>query len=279
MEENSEAKLSSKEEEKKVKYSFDKEINSFVQDIESLNSSLPLVMLITRAAMSKASKNLTNFLNSKTPIFKDDSEGNKKEFKIMVEDLPTFQTVLKEATSLTKAHSVLLRSFIVSIVSQFDAYLGRLIRTIFYVRPELIGASEKNLTFSKLLEFNSIEDAKEFVIEKEVESVLRDSHEDQFKWLEKKLGLPLTKDLNVWPIFIEVTERRNLFVHCNGIISSQYINVCMLHKVKFDKECIVGEVLGADPEYFKRSYKCFFEIGIKLAHVIWRKLVQRKFSY
>ena len=63
------------------------------------------------------------------------------------------------------------------------------VRKIFLIKPELLNSSEKNLTFSKLAEYNSIEEAKEYIIEKEIETVLRDSHSNQFKWLESKLGM------------------------------------------------------------------------------------------
>lgn len=101
---------------------------------------------------------------------------------------------------------------------------------------------------------------------------MRDSHSDQFRWLENKIKIELTKDLDAWKNFIEVTERRNLFVHCNGIVSSQYINVCKAQRVKLDPDIKIGTDLGVTAEYFGQAYRCVFEIGVKLAHVLWRKL-------
>jgi hypothetical protein len=110
-------------------------------------------------------------------------------------------------------------------------------------------------------------------LEKEIESVLRESHTEHFKWLESKLGLNTLRkfDTKVWEDFIELTERRNLFVHCDGIVSSQYIKVCQDNKVNVDITKI-GKKLDIDKEYFKKAYRCIYEISIKLAHTIWRKL-------
>lgn len=159
----------------------------------------------------------------------------------------------------------------VSLVSAFDAYLGDLLRAMFYLKPELLQASQRQLTFSELTEFETIEKAREFILEKEIESVIRDSHAKQFDWMEARFGLPLRKGLASWPTFIELTERRNLFVHCDGIVSSQYVEVCKKHAVVGEGNK-VGARLEVEPKYFSDAFECFYEIGVKLAHVLWRKL-------
>jgi len=118
------------------------------------------------------------------------------------------------------------------LVHKYDAYLGRLLRVAFYIRPEILAASDKTLTYTDLASFKSLSAARESLIEREVESVIRDSHIDHFNWMEKRFDLPLRKDLEVWPKFVEITERRNLFVHCDGIVSSQYLSVCKAHGVQ-----------------------------------------------
>lgn len=181
--------------------------------------------------------------------------------------------MLNEKVEITDlAYNLLPINFVVSFVSQYDAYLGGLIRTMFISKPEFLNSSEKNILFSELIKFESIEEAREFIIEKEVESVLRESHLKQFKWLENKLGITLRKDLPSFSEFIEITERRNLFVHCNGIISRQYLEVCKENDVKNIDKAKLGQKLNANPGYFNKCYMVLFEIGVKLGQVIWRKL-------
>ncbi|MCG7859183.1 hypothetical protein MD537_19565, partial [Flavihumibacter sediminis] len=76
-----------------------------------------------------------------------------------------------------------------------------------------------------------------------------------------------------WEKFVEITERRNLFVHCDGVVSSQYLSNCRGAKVKFEKQIQVGEKLDVSPEYFDLAYKSLYEISVKLTQVIWRKLL------
>jgi hypothetical protein len=56
-------------------------------------------------------------------------------------------------------------------------------------------------------------------------------------------------------------------------VSAQYLRVCKEHKVKLDPVPKIGEMLSVTSDYFERAYACIFEIGTKLAHVLWRKLL------
>lgn len=250
---------------------FDNVNKEFIKQIESLRDTLPLVMIFISANDAKANKDFAEFVEKKGIVEKN--EEGEEFYKFSPEDSHKFKIHEKNAETATAASAIVPNSLFVSLISQFDSFLGKLIREIFQSKPDILNSSEKNLTFSKLLELTSLEEAKEFIIEKEIESVLRDSHSDHFDWLENKLGIPLRKDLPIWQTFIEVTEKRNLFVHNDGVVSSQYLSVCRHHKVQFDKEPKLGEKLNITTEYFELTYKCLFEISVKLTQVIWRKLL------
>lgn len=253
------------------KLDFKSEIDLFADHIDSLYQTSPMVNMILKVTQMTSEKKRAEYIKEKGIVSKDD-EGNEST-RIDFAHINKYLDLDKKASNSFLAHRIIQRNFIVSLVSQFDAYLGSLIRKIFLIKPELLNSSEKNLTFSKLSEYSSIEEAKEYIIEKEIETVLRDSHSNQFKWLESKLGMTLTKDLPSWKSFIEITERRNLFVHCNGVVSSQYLSVCSKHKVEFDEIISTGQELEVDDKYFAHSYRCLYEIGVKLSQVIWRKLL------
>lgn len=173
---------------------------------------------------------------------------------------------------LSLARKLLTRSLLVSLVSQYDAYLGRILRAIFLHKPEILNGSERKISFETLNQFDSIEAAREYILEKEVESILRTSHSEQFNYMEKSFGLPLQKGLQCWPLFIEVTERRNLFAHTDGIISSQYMTVCRKHQCKLEESIKEGTLLDVPQTYFYQAHQCIYEIGVKLGQVLWRKL-------
>ncbi|HNJ66557.1 MAG TPA: hypothetical protein PKW28_11725, partial [Turneriella sp.] len=203
----------------------------------------------------------------------DGAEETRKLYKLHIEYYYDFENLRSAAINFTAASAIIPRNFVVAMVSQFDAFVGKMIRALFTIRPELLNSSEKNISFSNLMQFKSLDDAREFVLEKEVEAVLRENHAEHFDWFERKLGMELRKGLDIWPIFIELTERRNLFVHADGIISSQYLATCSKHKCLIPKSCGIGTRLDVNPDYFQQAYYCLFEIATKLSQVLWRKLV------
>jgi hypothetical protein len=248
---------------------FEIEIDEFINQIESLIDTIPIVMSMVETRVDINIK--------KYEKFKEEGkleETDKDEiFKIKLEDFSEYKKLNKSIRASRTAFHIIPRNFIVSLVSMYDAYLGKLIKLMFNIYPDKLNQSEKQLTFSELSQFEDLEEARDFIIEKEIESVLRKSHHDQIKWLEGKLSIPLRKDLKIYPTFIEVTERRNLFVHTDGRVSRQYLKNCSEHKVQFDKEIKLDDILTVPPSYIKKAANSIFEMGIKLGHVFWRKLL------
>ena len=185
---------------------------------------------------------------------------------------PEYRTVQRKLERIETATKQIARSFVVSLVSQYDSFLGALVRVMLYLKPGMINSSDRSMTFKELSIFSSIDEAKEFIVEKEVETLIRKSHSEQFDWMEKKFSIQLRKDLASWPRFVEVTERRNLIVHCDCRVSSQYLAVCQSNGVQC-AEIKLGAELPVTRKYFTDAYECIFEVGIKLAQVLWRKLM------
>ena len=72
-------------------------------------------------------------------------------------------------------------------------------------------------------------------------------------------------------VVAERLERRNLFVHNDGVVNAQYLNVCQSVGV----DCSgtkKGIALGVPQKYFLRAHETLYELAAKLSHVLWRKL-------
>lgn len=246
------------------------ELALFIKYIDALASTLPPTLLAIGSFQQAYFQQIAKYFEEN--VISQEVIDGKLIIKAKIDDYNEPVKLFKDIEKTNLADKLILRSFIISLISQYDAFLGRLIRSLFLVQPESLNISEKNITFAQLQSFGSIEDAKEYIMEKEVETVLRKSHSEQFDWLERKFDIKLREGLSVWSAFIEVTERRNLFVHNNGVVSSQYMNICKENKVEIAKDIQLGSQLEATTDYFKKAYESVFEIGVKLAHVLWRKV-------
>lgn len=254
---------------------FEYAIDRFTLEIDSLAESLPLVMGLVEFKFKNHSKKLDKFIDA----HEDKDENGEKLYRIPLDKFNEFNRLDKDLKTSKSAYSILPRNFVVSLVSQYDAYLADLCRSLFQIKPELAFLLEKEFTFQDILKYENLEEIKEYVIEKDVESLLRKSHFEQLTTLEKRISkhtkkdFTLTTDLPVLPVFIELTERRNLFVHCNGIVSRNYLENCKKHKVKSIAEISLNDTLDVEPEYFNDGFQAVFEIGVKLGQVLWRKFL------
>jgi hypothetical protein len=249
---------------------FHKSATAFVHDLDALREILDPVMIMAYAVRTSAAKGHLDALQKFGALVTEDE--NKKTFDVPAEHLREVNRLAKKNFRAETANELLPKTFLVSFVSVYDAHIGRLIQAVLKIRPEILDQSDKVLSYRQLLELDTIDVARDRLIEGEIEAVLRQSHSDHFKWLENKCSMKLREGLPSWPVFVELTERRNLFVHTHGVVSSQYRAVCGLHKCAIDGAAI-GAKLDAPKDYLISAYKCLYEIGVKLSQVLWRKLV------
>ena len=193
---------------------FQQLIDTFTNRIEALRLSFGVIIETIQLSQNESDKNLVDFSQKFSSYEKTDTEL-KISMSLPYDQLSEFKKLGRKSFHHRLSAPIIKRNCIISLVSEFDVFLSRLIRIIFYNKPEILNYLDKQISFKQLLSFSNLDSAKEYILEKEIESVLRESHTEHFKWLETKLGFNTLRkfNTNVWQDFIELTERRNLFVH------------------------------------------------------------------
>lgn len=246
-------------------------LHTFLRHIDSIKDTLPMVLVLMNPYQEKANRKFVDFIENN--VEEIEIEAGKKTLTVKYEESRIFDTLSRNSEISTLASKIIPESLFVSLISQYDAFLNRLLESLFDIRPEYLNSSERNLSYSQLVEFKNIDKAREYIIEKEIETILRKSHTDHFEYIENKIKIPLRKNLPVWKTFIEITERRNILVHNDGRVSNQYLKNC--REIKCDlKDVKINDRLSVTPEYFNNAYACLYEIAVKLTHTIWRKLLK-----
>lgn len=241
----------------------------FTRELEALRVTYEAVVpdLESQAARSKTA--LSSFIADDSNVSKEEVDGRKR-YSLNLGKLDNYKSLISNNEIHAASVVQTQRALFVALISCYDNYLGLLLRGVFYLRPELLNASERELTFKDLVQFSTIEAAREYVVSKEIEGVIRESHHKQFKWMESRLSIKLLEGLSEYPAFIELTQRRNLAVHAGGLITEQYIDECKKFKYPIGGVNI-GDRLEITEEYFNSAYETLFEIGFKLGAVLWRK--------
>ncbi len=242
-------------------------LSRFVRDIDSLQFAYRTVgEAIFKASVARKDA-ATSFL-AELGIDPKNFAGSSIPFERLGEWIRLIQ-----ASSIADSSAPATRAglFLV-LVSKWDAYVGNLLRWLFSVQPSIIDNSERSLSLSDLVKMGNIENARSHIVALEIEAILRTSHVDQFRYFEDRLKIPLRKDLLAWPKFVELTQRRNLLAHTDGVVSEQYIKICTEHKCDVAPETAVGTKLDIKRAYFRNSCHTILEVGVMLGYVLWNKL-------
>lgn len=162
------------------------------------------------------------------------------------------------------------KSMFIYLFSAFDRYMGDLIISLYQSQPNLYKNINREISLSEVLKYESMDELREEMLNKEIETLRRKSYIEQFKDLENKFSINLTKFGN-WSLFVEASQRRNLFTHCDGIVSKQYCDICKDVKYKFKEEPIIGEQLTLGNSYFFNACQVVTEVAVMLGHTLWRK--------
>jgi hypothetical protein len=258
---------------------FEFNIDRFIEELSALNETLPIQLLLLEYKHKQLIKKLEKIstdLNEETN--KDGVEVIK--YKISSDKIEDFPKIHKHLNRTEIATKIIPRNYIVSIISQYDAFLGDLMRALYTINPNIIRSSEKEINAEDLFIYDTIDELKSHIIDKEVDTLLRESHYEQLLILEKKIStvvkdkkFTLTSNLPILTSFIELTQRRNLFVHTNGFTTKQYLESSKKWKFKTDCQGSVNEELVASPEYCQKAYFTLYEMSVKLTHVLWRKFI------
>ena len=203
-----------------MEHNFTEDADWFSNQIISRKRLLPTFVHAAALLTERVSDDIDKFIEQHA-FDKIYEEGELSEYAVPVEYAGRHRLLTSSFKESIIFTDLLPKMTLVSLVSVFDAYLSRLLRTLFAVQPDILNGSDKQLTFSQLSEFETLNDAKDHMVDCEIEALRRDNHSKQFDWLEKKLGVKLRKDLPSWSDFIEITERRNLLVHADGVVKKK----------------------------------------------------------
>ena len=169
---------------------FERVLERYIELINTQDRSLPVITNILLANAKTWSDRLSDFI-TKYKIDEKKEEDNLL-FSLPLDKATKFQKLLKEQSCSLDSLNLAVSNIVVAIVSLYDYFFSELVRLYYTLNPSVLDISKKQFSAEQVLCFDTIEDFRNSLIEKEIETILRDSHTDQIEWLEKKLEIPLT---------------------------------------------------------------------------------------
>lgn len=245
-----------------------RDLKNAVVEFTDRVTGLRLAIVATMYGLKIYSEKIANDIDA---IIKDNEHKTEGD-TTRTDNAFKLKTVTREASRIQKAIEITPNGQLVNLISQFDAFLTQILRCYFNKHKNSILKESKSIPLNELCNFGSIDDAIAYIVEKEIADVMRESHDKQVEYFEKFTKTSLRKGASTWAQFVEITERRNLFTHCDGKVSRQYINNCEYHKVNSQCPPKLNEKLNVSAKYYYEASAIVFETGIRLSQVFWRKV-------
>lgn len=213
---------------------------------------------------------------------KEDKKAAEEKIKNEISDMLTevvktpekayeFFSLMKSLRKTSPMQGRLLRQgALINLLIFFENLISDLIHKYYSLFPAALPSEERLLSLSDLRGFGSIDEAEKWLVGKEVDSVLRGDTKSQLEYLSKR------PKVNVEPInkhidnLIEISQRRNIFVHNRGLANKIYIanvsrNFLDTYKIQD------GEPVEIDQDYLLNAINIVYSIGIILVQQCWRK--------
>lgn len=247
-------------------------INSYVSYLMSQYKSIPYIVDKLKSIYDGEKSILEEYIkkNSLQNVSADGIGTANAKLAIPIDKIEEYDKYYEGIQNIVNVSCNLLNTQFVDCVTQFDNFLQNLMRCIYRLHPEILKSSDKNITYRELLELTTIDNAKEFVVESVLTELFHGSHSDQFKHFFKITKVDVAADMDeLYKSLIEITERRNIHIHCHGKASKQYIDVCKQNKVEVTVS--EGDELRIDDNYFLDSIDKLLELSVKIGYLVWKK--------
>lgn len=206
---------------------------------------------------------------SEIEFTEEETENGKKfEIKLDEEGQKKFSSAMEKLSKNQARKSSLHQSSLVTIISYVEWFLAQLIHKHYDAHPSSIGLKDKQLSLNDLYEIGSVEDAKKFLIDTKVESVLRGSFNDWISFLKEKMALSMSYLKEYENVLVEACQRRNLYVHNGGIVNSIYLKNCTFQD---NKQPDIDDRLLCDSEYIESILTGFEKTFLLIAAELWKK--------
>ncbi|HEY5382728.1 MAG TPA: hypothetical protein VIJ65_10755 [Acidobacteriaceae bacterium] len=241
--------------------------NRFLLQLDALVETANRIMIITMRSHERAREEFTAFLE---PRFSD-NDPSKLTLKSSTPEYQEFQKLSKAVGKASETMRLVPRSFLVSMVTQYDTFLSETVRRLFKLKPEKIRSAESSMKVRDIVRFTSIDDLLQQMIDDEIDDSLRGSHILQLEWIAKRFDFSIDLKDPLLQRFAELTERRNAYVHTDGCINKQYLSVCGSLPEDIVKDRTLGNRLPLNRGYLEAARDTLFEVGIRVMQIAWRK--------
>lgn len=169
-------------------------------------------------------------------------KGRKNEKVHVKIDKDVVKPFLDSQIDVFKESPILLRQMcLIFLVSCFDLYFCDIITEYYKKDLRRLKFDSKNISYKDLLEFNSMNEIQEYLIEKECINTNYLNYTKKIKYIRDIFGITISdEEANISEINT-IIKIRNIIIHNNGIVNATFKKEIPESKYKIGEEIIISE--------------------------------------
>lgn len=189
-------------------------------------------------------------------------------------DIKRLKTQLHKFRSATQYGYAVRNAVFVGLVATFDELIASLIRTAIRGQPRLLASFDRTISYQDVAAAKDFPRLQQDLITVTVYELMKKGRLEQIAWIEKYIsGTKLKDQLQVYDRLIEITERRNAYVHNDGFPSEDYLSKVSL-ATGSSPESTPGERIHTSETYFREATDALIEAYVLLSQAVVRKLAK-----
>ncbi|WP_370267415.1 hypothetical protein [Nioella sp.] len=214
-------------------------------------------------------------------------EGDFERYSFVIhdDDITAVAQKLSTTSQILKAARSIQRANLSALIAEFDFLMLRLLTSVCQDFPEYLISDEETIPVGLLRSGKSFQDWQAEQIERKIAKKLRGSHQELIEWIltdvAKLKDVSAVQSSRFYQDFLEVCQRRHLFIHNGGIVTEDYIEKCKGAKFKVEQLPKVGAALSIDPEYLRSSAARVYLVGAFVLNLVFQSTYpgKRQFSF
>lgn len=215
------------------------------------------------------SSNIDNAGTNDETINQEKGDDNDSELEIPIEKINVLNKLIQKHAELDALYYFLSNNLLVSIASNYDVFLNKILYKVLFEK-KMYGLFEKNISLKEALSYSTHEDLISACIEETLSELMRKSHKEQIKWIEKSFSVDIINSFQEWKSVYTFFAMRNIIVHNDGIVSNEFLSNLRKNGIACEKY-ILGAKIEFSPEEFSKYIRCIIDFAIYLFSIILQK--------
>jgi hypothetical protein len=248
---------------------FGNEMARFREHMESLVFAADIATNVLSGVHSISVLKLQKFIQDHGITSKSIS-GDRIEFDVPLGLKSPFASIAAPCERTEIAQKITQRSLVAALVSEYETFLARILRLVLLARPECCLSFKKTTDTADVFACDTLDELRTLIVDREVDSFLYLSCDQQIKWVEDNLHVPLRGTLDFLSNLAEILARRNLYMHADGIVNERYLSTCKIAQFPIDPTVCLGNELPVGPGYYRNACQTLLLVGEEIGVSVWK---------